>query len=123
MGGLGSSGNRKLGGNSFVSRLNSVLAQAENADKSTRIEAKRNFAKWLDTNLTVTEQMVNSNEHIISVTQNKAWYQNKSGTLFLLGNDLYWHKLGNDLKLYKDRKISENERTRIINLLKGNTTK
>lgn len=65
------------------------------------------------------ENIVNTGEHFISITNNVAWYQNKAGTLFLLGSDSYWHRIGNDLTLYRERKLSSAERDRIKKLLGG----
>ena len=110
-------GKEKTNKNSFINKLNSTLAMADSPDKSIRIQARRDFAKWLDSNASAQETSVSTGEHSISITQDNAWYVNNAGTVFLLGADAYWHRLGNNLTLYRDRKISVSERERIKNLL------
>ena len=109
MGGRGNTGSRSsVNVGQKVAEL-----QAFQGDKSEKVQKRRDFAKWLDSNATNMEKSVNAGEHFIAITGGIPWYQNKSGTIFLLGTDAFWHRIGNDLTLYRERKVSTTEVTRI----------
>ena len=94
--------------------FNKALSFSKSTDKLERMKAKGDFIKFLSKNSRADESgKVSPGEHIMNITGQTAWYTNKGGSLFILGQDRYWHKLGNDLQLTREYKITDAEKQRL----------
>lgn len=81
--------------------------------KEQKTEIIRDFKHYLVANTQVYERSAPSGSHILNVTGNRVWYQNKSGTVFMLAPNGTWMKFNNDLSVTIDGKIDNATRERV----------
>lgn len=118
-----------LGAKTTNNKTISVYAEFENKvkaftsagkDKEKVKQSLSELKSYLNSNMQVYETNIPINDmgvkSLFNVTGNRAWYTNKSGTLFILAPNGEWLKFNKSGGVTNDGKISDKDRARVIAL-------